>query len=378
MISKQQTDVLYIVTSLFDAAPGKLFLDTFTNNLLSGMSVQQLSNNLASTDVFKSIYSDSLTNFQFSEQFSSTLLGNTTNAANKSWAVNWMTGMLDQGASRGDVMFQATAALQNIPHSDPNWGNAAKALENKVTAAKIYSIDEAISEANLASLQSVVANIDETTMINTNNILSGTWFSKDVTANNIGSQTITFDEEGNYSSKDFNAKLEHGEINGTESGSYKWNPLTETLTATAITDNNGTLGFNNSPAQVSQTNGTLTLIHDNETFHFINQASLNTNALVGNWFAKDIDEGVNEINLSFFADGTYAWLENVANLGADELNGSELGNYQWDQQTGSLTSNTLSDYNGQLGINGQNLSIELIGSQLKLTHDDGVTFFNAI
>jgi len=384
MLTQQQTDTLNIIVGLFDAAPGKTFLDQFSSFLTAGGTTQALTNNLAASAEFQSLYSNSLSSAQFSENFLSTLLGNTVSAASQSWAENWMSGLLDQGASRGDAIYQAISALQNMPHSDATWGAAAQALNNKVAAAKVYSVDQQSSSFSLAELQAVVAEITQDSVISNSEQIIGTWFTKDVSADSFGTQTVTFNADGTYLSLDFESDLDAGNLNGTESGTYHWDVLTGELTTQATDDNNGNRGFNSptltleNPSIVTDDSG-FQLTYTDDSFHF--SAQDNTQAaspLVGNWYVEEQNNGINKVQVSFFADGTYAWYEDVAEAFAGEINKKvEAGVYSWDQQSGVLTSSTTMDANGELGINGENTTINIVGSSLQFAfanEADGFTF----
>jgi len=384
MLTQQQTDTLNIIVGLFDAAPGKTFLDQFSSFLTAGGTTQALTNNLAASAEFQSLYSNSLSSAQFSENFLSTLLGNTVSAASQSWAENWMSGLLDQGASRGDAIYQAISALQNMPHSDATWGAAAQALNNKVAAAKVYSVDQQSSSFSLAELQAVVSEITQDSVISNSEQIIGTWFTKDVSADSFGTQTVTFNADGTYLSLDFESDLDAGNLNGTESGTYHWDVLTGELTTQATDDNNGNRGFNSptltleNPSIVTDDSG-FQLTYTDDSFHF--SAQDNTQAaspLVGNWYVEEQNNGINKVQVSFFADGTYAWYEDVAEAFAGEINKKvEAGVYSWDQQSGVLTSSTTMDANGELGINGENSTINIVGSSLQFAfanEADGFTF----
>jgi hypothetical protein len=173
MTAAQRTEIIQTVVGMFGAAPGATYL-----NELSAYAgnVKGLIKDLTGTNAFKSIYPTFLTNEEFATNFLNNLLGTTvTDTAAKTWAKNWMKGLLDAGKSRGDVIFEALDALKAIPTTDTTWGNAAKQFANKVTVAEHYSVTMAAAVTNLATLQSVIANVtDSTDVSNPAQVIAGT------------------------------------------------------------------------------------------------------------------------------------------------------------------------------------------------------------
>lgn len=182
--------------------------------------------------------------------------------------------------------------------------------------------------------------------------LVGTWLAQDF-SEGIGSQTITFNADGSYTSSDFVSTQYPGEINGSESGTYSWDSSTGVLSTQVTEDNNGTLGLNEGSSNTITLNSdsSFTMVGGGET-HTFTKVNVSSDSIVGNWFIQEENSGTNTVYLSIFEDGTYAWSEDVATASEGESDGIERGNYSWDSSTGSFTPTVTSDENGTLGFSG--------------------------
>jgi len=74
-LTATQTGIVQLVVSMFDAAPGKAFMDQFTADAEAGQSLNQLATSLALTTAYQTTYPDSLTNAEFAETFVGNILG---------------------------------------------------------------------------------------------------------------------------------------------------------------------------------------------------------------------------------------------------------------------------------------------------------------
>lgn len=385
MATEHQSSILSLVVGMFNAAPGKTYLDEFASSLSSGASVSALANSLAQTGAFQSIYADSLTANEFSSQYLTTLLGTSASDADKKWAISWMTNLIDLGTSRADAMLQAINALSSIPTTHPQWGAAASLLATKVAAAETYSITEAKSAASLEALQNVVSGITEGTAstntdknasetntgteeASTTSSLTGTWFAKEVKGEELGIHEITFNADGSYLSKDYGNQLDPGEINGTETGTYTWDEKTSQLDVQVIQDNNGQLGlFPNTGILAAVSGDQISITEGNETFLY---SALDTtsgsSAVVGTWHNEHTDEhGLNTADLTLFANGTYSITENPAILLPGDSQGTETGTYSWNNQSELMSLAATNDGNGNLSFNADTMAhVQIVGANL--------------
>ncbi|MFT5716351.1 MAG: serralysin [Oleiphilaceae bacterium] len=163
--SATQSSVLSMVVSMFNAAPGAVYLNGLSALLDSGTTATELATALGSGEALKSIYRSSLSSNEFSKVFIENIIGTEASTANKALASSLVLNELNNGASKGSVMFAIATALTNIGAADAQWGAAHDAFVNKVAVAKWYSIDQNGSATDLATLQAVIATV--TSDINT-------------------------------------------------------------------------------------------------------------------------------------------------------------------------------------------------------------------
>ncbi|PTN11122.1 hypothetical protein C8R11_11361, partial [Nitrosomonas aestuarii] len=156
-----QLEILKVAQAMFNAAPGARFLNIFTafiNN--TNGSTKQLANALAKTKVFEQLmYSDTLTNNEFSIQLVENIVGTLVSAENKAWVVSAIETMLTEGQSRGEVIHKAAMALASVNSSHTDWGGAALQFKNKVDVAYYYSIDKNGPATDLSVLQRVTDSV---------------------------------------------------------------------------------------------------------------------------------------------------------------------------------------------------------------------------
>lgn len=165
MTAEQRTAIIKAVVGMFGAAPGATYLNELSP--YAG-NTTQLIHDLTTTTAFKTLYPTFLTNQEFATKFLNNLLGSAvTDADAKAWAINWMTSMLNTGASRGQVIAEALAALDAISSNDAVWGKAAQQFDNKVTVAEYYTVTMGATSTDLTTLQGVVANVTNTTDVST-------------------------------------------------------------------------------------------------------------------------------------------------------------------------------------------------------------------
>ena len=172
LTAAQRTAIIKMVVGMFGAAPGATYLNELS---VYGSNIAQMVEDLSQTGAFKGLYPTFLTNEEFATNFLNNLLGSTvTDTAAKDWAKNWMVSRLTQ-ASRGVVIFEVLSALDAVSESDATWGAAKTQLANKTAVAEYYTVTMQGSSTDLATLQSVVAGVTNTTDVsNPGNIISQT------------------------------------------------------------------------------------------------------------------------------------------------------------------------------------------------------------
>lgn len=137
------TDIISISVAGRNVPPGSLFLDYFANEMINGKTIVDIADELAGTAGFLDTYPAEDSNKVFATKFiSNNMEGGTHNLSpkdSKVWAINWLTDLLDGGASRGEAMVAFVDAVSAATSSDPHWGDVADLFHNKVILASYYS-----------------------------------------------------------------------------------------------------------------------------------------------------------------------------------------------------------------------------------------------
>jgi hypothetical protein len=158
--AETRADIISLVVGMFDAAPSTNLLNDFVNAIAIGQSLEVTASGLAESAEFKSIYADWLTNEEFAAKFVSNILVEAS-ADTVAEAEAFVTGQLNAGADRGEVILSAVEALSAVSADDANYGASAQAHANKVAVATYYSVDMGGNANDLASLQAVLQNVDQ-------------------------------------------------------------------------------------------------------------------------------------------------------------------------------------------------------------------------
>jgi hypothetical protein len=165
LTEQQQQDIIKACVATFNAAPGV----TYMNALASfGTNIPALYEALTALPTFQTqqfAYSLAANNAQFAKAFVTNLIGDKgVNVTDANWdlAVTWAKTQLDGGATRGHVMKAAVDLLYTVGTSDADWGHAAALLENRVTVASDYTINESGSSTDIGILKGTIATVDAT------------------------------------------------------------------------------------------------------------------------------------------------------------------------------------------------------------------------
>lgn len=157
--SAEQTLILQMTLSLFNATPGAVFLAEFEAlRKASNNDIFLTAEKLAAHTVFKGLYPDSMSNLEFGKAFIERLVGSEAKDEDKAWAANWVSGQLDLGSSRANVMLKTAQALLNVKTDHEAWGKAHQAFNNKVKTSEYLSIETKQSSTNLSVLQNSLAS----------------------------------------------------------------------------------------------------------------------------------------------------------------------------------------------------------------------------
>lgn len=128
-MNERQLDAIQTVVAMFNAAPGAQYLSEFVAFIDNSRTVKDLASTLAQTGIFKNLlYSDVLSNKEFSNQFVENTVGSLVSEENKSWAATEIERLLDAGETRGEVIHWAATALASVDPADASWMRGSAAI----------------------------------------------------------------------------------------------------------------------------------------------------------------------------------------------------------------------------------------------------------
>ena len=164
-----KTELYRFFVIAFDAAPGVEYMGQLAQASQSGMSVQEIVEVFTTKPQFTAVYPIFLTSDQFAKKLVANVVGESAGAEAKAEAEADVVGALNAGWSRGEVIYQIFNNLAGKSFDDPVWGATAQQLANQVAVAQYYT-EEGVAgndTTNLATLQSVIARVDQNTDVST-------------------------------------------------------------------------------------------------------------------------------------------------------------------------------------------------------------------
>lgn len=337
------------------------------------------------------------------------------------------SGGLDFYLNRLDT---GAATLASIAKqiADGSQNSDLDTLNNRIEVANTFttqvdSTGATYSSSDIPSAQSLLATVDETTQsVTTGNTSATTFVSElpdaepNVPSGNesiVGSWNLNnasdsddiiafeFNADGTYlmwetggSSVTEGPALSTDSDNpsgyqGRETGTYSWDESTGQLSVLTITsDTNGDWGlsdFLGGAIQVDVTGDEASYPDEGQLYTRTTNSSL-----IGSWQLSGAKDPDDDITFTFNSDGTYVQWETGGSsvtdgptLESDSDNpsgyqGEEVGTYEWDDTTGTLTILTItSDTNGDWGLSdeagGGTVHIDIIGSVV-IAPELGLTF----
>lgn len=155
----ERNQIVELTVLMFNAAPGEVYLAQIValyeaNTGTQAQKLQALANQLAQTSVYRSMHP----NFETAEEFAAdflTPLGLQADAT----ARDFVIAKYNAGVSKGQIAYEAYAALNAVPSTGAAQYVAANAiLNNKTTVAEFYSTNGGVA-TDLASLQNVISTV---------------------------------------------------------------------------------------------------------------------------------------------------------------------------------------------------------------------------
>lgn len=154
--STEQTSILNLVVSMFNAAPGAANLTSIAASFeANGRSLTTLANNLAMSSAFTDQFAGLVTNEAVATKMAANF-GLTTGTAYTN-AYNYFVAQLAAGNSKASIMKAANDYL--LGTHDAMFNDAAATLTNKTTVAYDYSVTKQLSGATIAALQAAVSSV---------------------------------------------------------------------------------------------------------------------------------------------------------------------------------------------------------------------------
>jgi len=155
----EQTSILNLVVSMFNAAPGAANLTSIAAAYeANGKNMTALANSLAMSSAFTDQFAGLITNEAVANKMAANF-GLTTGTAYTN-AYNYFVAELAAGKTKATIMKAANDYL--IGTHDAMFNDAAATLVNKTTVALDYSVTKQLSGATIADLRAAVSGVDAT------------------------------------------------------------------------------------------------------------------------------------------------------------------------------------------------------------------------
>tara|TARA_B110000858_G_scaffold17319_1_gene17512 strand:- start:52447 stop:54903 length:2457 start_codon:yes stop_codon:yes gene_type:complete len=163
----ERTQLIQLMVGMAGAAPGADILAELEATFDSGVSLTEIAEAVTQNPLYNGdtgLYPEFLPNAVFATNYVTDLIGGEVSATVLAEGISIITGLLNGGSSRGEVVMVALNFLAGLDEADPDYGAAAAAFNNKTAVAEYYSVTVAQSGAGLtlAQLQAIVDNVDST------------------------------------------------------------------------------------------------------------------------------------------------------------------------------------------------------------------------
>ena len=171
--STQTVDGLYhFFVVAFAAAPGVEYMKQLAEAWNYGLTLQQIVNIFTTKHQFTDVYPESLTNAQLTTQLVDNIVKASASDTAKAEAradINWC---LDNGWTRGDVIYQVFGNLATKPLDHPTWGDTALQFLNQTAVARYFTEVMNQSTTDLLTLRAVVGDVTPDTDVSTPELIA--------------------------------------------------------------------------------------------------------------------------------------------------------------------------------------------------------------
>ena len=144
----------------FDAAPGVEYMEQMAQAYNQGTDVRQIVNVFTTKPQFTSVYPAWLGNGPLADKLVASIVGSSASATARAEAVHDIALALDNGWSRGDVVYQVFGNLAAKPLSDATWGHTARQFQNQAAVARYFTEEMQYQSTDLGLLRAVVSGVD--------------------------------------------------------------------------------------------------------------------------------------------------------------------------------------------------------------------------
>jgi hypothetical protein len=162
-------DMLYhFFLVAFSGAPGVTYMNQLSGALDAGISLQEIVRIFTSKSQFTDLYPLSLSSSQFAHDLTDNVVKSSATQEAKTKAVNDIIAALDNGASRGDVIFNIFGNLAQVDTANPLWGGTSKQFQNQIAVAQVYTDQMSQSTTDIPTLRSVIQYVYPETDVSSN------------------------------------------------------------------------------------------------------------------------------------------------------------------------------------------------------------------
>lgn len=159
---ENKQDAYFVFTSMFQAAPGKVFAAEIVAAYNAGMTTAQIVAEYATKAPFLKLYPATQSNADFAAAFVKNVLGNTVTDAVKAKAAKEIETALNGGMPKAEVIFNSLSNLSKKTVADAEYGKAAQMLINKIQVAKeLTEGAKALNTTDVDLLQNPLKNVTE-------------------------------------------------------------------------------------------------------------------------------------------------------------------------------------------------------------------------
>ena len=129
-----RTDIIELVVLATGGAPGVTLLSELVAAVDAGGSLLDVATTLTNTASFKAVYPTFATSEEFAEEFLDNVLPGLT-AEVKAEGIAVISGLLNGGATKAEVLVASADFLSNTATTDANFGTFAALFQNKAAVA---------------------------------------------------------------------------------------------------------------------------------------------------------------------------------------------------------------------------------------------------